>query len=231
MNLRKLIREVLLEYSKKKGKYIPVPGLDDWYVQRREESTEGDHWMISNGLGYHEKIMGEIYDDGRLILYPLQDIPTDENPAPSEYHPELVGKPFRTATLVWLKKQKHKPKEIRQTLSEILWVNGIGLDDDQILVITTGAYFGSHLGNNRYFYNRLTDKFVNISVIQNKNINLAKNGFFCGKADISRAKEAAKRQDLDYNKVELGKIRGYLYKGNRLIPPQEGRRGAYLGKY
>lgn len=86
-----------------------------------------------------------------------------------------------------------------KSLLEGRWVNGIHLDDDQILAITTSDFRGWE----RYYYNYKINKFI--PVIQMGSYDI--NDFDCKKSDMNLAKKKAIEQDLNSKIIELGKVR------------------------
>jgi len=87
------------------------------------------------------------------------------------------------------------------------WTNGIHLDDDQILGLTTSDYGGQQ----RYYYNKVVGKFIPVLLMGDYNID----DFDCGKEHVEPAKKIAITQDLDPGIVKLGKVRAKMSKQNK----------------
>lgn len=79
------------------------------------------------------------------------------------------------------------------------WSNGIYLDDDQILGISAYPFGGSY----RSYYNKKINKFIPVNQMNSYDIN----DFDCDKRDLDKARVCLIKQDLDYNSLEIIKIR------------------------
>ena len=93
-------------------------------------------------------------------------------------------------------------KLLREELSDIRWVNGIGLENDQILGITTSDFGGKQ----RYYFNHRVSKFI--PVIQMSSYNI--DDFDCTKQHLKLAKKVAFQQDLDSKNIDLLKVRAKI---------------------
>ena len=91
---------------------------------------------------------------------------------------------------------------IKEQLNKILferWVSGFGLDDDQILAITTSDYQGQQ----RYYFNKYTNKFVPVVLMGKYDIN----DFDCSKEHLADAKYSAIKQDLNPDIIKISQVR------------------------
>tara|TARA_R110000772_G_scaffold17946_1_gene49782 strand:+ start:34628 stop:34924 length:297 start_codon:yes stop_codon:yes gene_type:complete len=91
---------------------------------------------------------------------------------------------------------------IKETLNKVLierWSSGFGLDDDQILGLTTS----DHQGQQRYYFNKYTNKFVPVILMDKYHID----DFDCDKTHLATAKDSAIKQDLRTDIIKLGQVR------------------------
>ena len=89
-------------------------------------------------------------------------------------------------------------ESLRKRLVE-MWVNGIHLDDDQILGITTSDF----QNNERYYYNTYYNKFVPFSLMGKYDIE----DFNCTKEHLPSIKDIAIKQDLNSEIIKISKVR------------------------
>ena len=88
---------------------------------------------------------------------------------------------------------------IYEGLEDGHWEHGVYLDSDQIISISASPY--GH--RERYRYNKKIDKFIHVIQMDNYDID----DFNVSRHDLPKAKERAREQELDYENLEIGRIR------------------------